>query len=173
MGFALLPREGQTESIGEKVTVPRHSGTGPRPCGPVKSFQIPVSKLPAGTTRVSAGPLNHKAGRLRKSPERLRPPPGEDPTELCPHPPQCFPFMSSAQIPPRGSETQYQVHHVRLYSLFSASHFPFAFLHHLPDLRLISVAPGGSLSLLYCKKTSSFRQQKYSGGNSITPTMAP
>lgn len=42
MGFALFPREGQTESTGEKVTSPWHSGTGPCPCGPVVAFRVSV-----------------------------------------------------------------------------------------------------------------------------------
>lgn len=138
MGFPLLPRERQIESIREKVTIPWHSGTGPCPCGPVRSFQMLVSELLVGTLWVSGGPLDHAAGRWveQKSQEKLRPLPGKGPTGLWLL--WCFPCISSAHMLPRASVPQYQGHHFGLYSLLPPSHSPFAPLHHLSDLRLIS-----------------------------------
>lgn len=69
VGFALSPREGQGESTGEKVTIPWHSGTAPRPCGPARSFWISV-RAAVGALWVSGGPLDHAAGRFREQSPR-------------------------------------------------------------------------------------------------------
>lgn len=64
MGFALLPREGQTESMGEKVTSLWHSETRPCPCGSVGAFQTTVSDFGGWDYGVSVFPSDHTVDRL-------------------------------------------------------------------------------------------------------------